>query len=60
MPELNKTNEKQLIKENANRYTWEGRLSGFCPLQKIDIKKFDKKLEMSYAEFKKMQQNKKS
>ena len=60
MPELNKTNEKQLIKENANRYTWEGRLSVFCPLQKIDVKKFDKKLEMSYAEFKKMQQNKKS
>ena len=52
----NKQSEKQLLKENANRYTWEGRLSNFCPLKKIDKKVLDKKLTMSYAEFKKIQQ----
>jgi len=53
----NKQTEKQLLKENANRYTWEGRLTNFCPLKKIDKKVLDKKLTMSYAEFKKMQQH---
>lgn len=56
LPEVNKTNEKQLLKENANRYTWEGRLTNFCPLKKIDRKILDKKLAMTYADFKKMQQ----
>jgi hypothetical protein len=54
--------EKQLLKENANRYTWEGRLTNFCPLKKIDKKVIDKKLNMTYSEFKKLQkeqQNKK-
>ncbi len=56
LPEVNKPNEKQLLKENANRYTWEGRLTNFCPLKKIDRKIVDKKLAMTYADFKKMQQ----
>jgi hypothetical protein len=58
LPDINtnKQTEKQLLKENANRYTWEGRLTNFCPLKKIDRKVLDKKLTMSYAEFKKMQQ----
>ena len=50
------TKEKQLVKENANRYTWEGRLTNFCPLKKIDKKLLDKKLAMTYADFKKIQQ----
>ena len=50
------TKEKQLVKENANRYTWEGRLTNFCPLKKIDKKILDKKLAMTYADFKKIQQ----
>jgi hypothetical protein len=54
LPDVNKPDEKQLLKENANRYTWEGRLSNFCPLKKIDRKKVDKKLAMTYAEFKKI------
>jgi hypothetical protein len=58
LPDVNKPSEKQLLKENANRYTWEGRLTNFCPLKKIDRKIFDKKLEMSYADFKKIQQQK--
>lgn len=56
LPDVNKPSEKQLLKENANRYTWEGRLTNFCPLKKIDRKKLDKKLAMTYADFKKMQQ----
>ncbi len=57
LPDVNKPSEKQLIKENANRYTWEGRLTNFCPLKKVDRKKLDKKLAMTYADFKKMQQD---
>jgi hypothetical protein len=62
LPDVHKQSEKQLLKENANRYTWEGRLTNFCHLKKIDRKIVDKKLAMSYADFKKMQhhqQNKK-
>ena len=55
LPDVNKASEKQLLKEKANRYTWEGRLSDFCPLKKIDRKITDKKLAMTYADFKKMQ-----
>ena len=62
LPDVNKTTDKQLLKENANRYTWEGRLTNFSPLKKIDRKTLDKKLAMTYADFKKIQlkeQNKK-
>jgi hypothetical protein len=54
---VNQSLNKQLLKEQSNRYTWEGRLSGFCPLKKIDKKMLDNKLNMSYAEFKKMEKN---
>lgn len=47
--------EKQLLKENANRYTWEGRLSVFNPLKKVDRKLVDKKYGLTYADFKRMQ-----
>ena len=56
LPDVNKVSEKQLIKENANRYTWEGRLSTFCLLKKIDKKDLNKQLLMTYADFKKLQQ----
>ena len=56
LPDVNKKYEKQLLKENANRYTWEGRLTNFCPLKKIDRKILDKKLSLTYADFKKIQQ----
>ena len=55
-PDVNKPSGKQVLKENANRYTWEGRLTDFCPLKKINRKILDKKLAMSYADFKKLQQ----
>ena len=56
---VNQKTEKQLVKENANRYTWEGRLTNFSPLKKIDKKVVDKNLSITYADFKKMSQNKK-
>jgi hypothetical protein len=56
---VNQKTEKQLVKENANRYTWEGRLTNFSPLKKIDKKVVDKNLTLTYADFKKMSQNKK-
>ena len=51
--------EKLLLKEKANRYTWEGRYSDFNPLKKIDRKIVDKKYSMTFADFKKMQESKK-
>lgn len=58
LPSVNQTSEKQLLKENANRYTWEGRLTGFSPLKKVDMKVVDKNLSLSYADFKKLQAKK--
>lgn len=49
----NKQREKIILKENANRYTYEGRFSNFNPLQKIQRKQVDKKYALNYAEFKK-------
>jgi hypothetical protein len=62
LPNVNTTTEKQLLKEKANRYTWEGRLSDFCPLKKIDKKIVNKNLVLSFSDFKRIQkdsQNKK-
>jgi len=50
----NAKNEKLLLKENANRYTHEGKLSNFSFLKKIPRKVVDKKYALSFAEFKKM------
>ena len=50
-----KKNEKMILKENANRYTCEGRFSNFNILQKVDRKKIDKKYSTTFADFKKMQ-----
>jgi len=51
-------NDKIMLKENANRYTWEGRIVDFQPIQKINKKIFNKKLEMTYAEFKRLKNKK--
>ena len=48
--------EKMLLKENANRYTWEGRMSNLSLIKKVEKKHVDKNYEMSFADFKKMQQ----
>jgi hypothetical protein len=51
-----KDNEKILLKERANRYTYEGKFANFNFLQKIERKVFNKKLGLTFADFKKMQQ----
>jgi hypothetical protein len=49
-----KENEKVLLKERSNRYTYEGKLSNFNFLQKVERKVFNKKLGISFADFKKL------
>jgi hypothetical protein len=50
----NVSNENVLLKENANRYTFEGKISNFPFLKKIDKKVVDKKYAMSFSDFKKL------
>jgi len=54
----NAENEKILLKEKANRYTYEGKLANFNFLKKIERKVTDKKYAMTFADFKKMQKDK--
>jgi hypothetical protein len=49
-----KENEKILLKEKANRYTYDGKFSNFNFLKKIEKKVFNKKLGLSFSDFKKM------
>jgi hypothetical protein len=49
-----KEGEKTLLKERANRYTYEGKFANFNFLQKIERKVFNKKLGISFADFKKI------
>jgi hypothetical protein len=46
-------NGKILLKENANRYSYQGKFLNFNILQKVDRKVVDKKYALSYADFKK-------
>jgi hypothetical protein len=48
-------NNNDVLKDNANRYTCEGRFSNFQILKKVDKKIVDKRLAMTFADFKKMQ-----
>jgi hypothetical protein len=45
--------EQVLLKDRANRYTYEGKFSNFKFLKKIERKVVDKKYAMSFADFKK-------
>jgi hypothetical protein len=56
----NKKTEDLILKENANHYTCDGRYSNFIVLKKVDKTLVDKRLKMSFADFKKMQSNKTS
>ena len=47
-------NEKMLLKENANRYSYQGKFLNFNVLQKVDKKLIDKKYTLTFADFKKM------
>ena len=51
-------NKNLLLKENANRYTYEGKLSTFNMLKKVERKVVDKKYGMSFADFKKIKDKK--
>ena len=46
-------NENTLLKEKANRYTYEGKIINFSFIKKVDRKVVDKKFGMSFADFKK-------
>lgn len=52
-------NKNVCLKERANHYTCEGRFSNFNILKKISRKLIDKKYAMTFAEFKRMQQEQK-
>ena len=56
----NKNAEDLILKENANHYTCDGRYSNFLVLKKVDKTLVDKRLKMSFADFKKMQAKKTS
>jgi hypothetical protein len=46
-------NEKILLKQKANRYTYEGKMANFSFIKKVDRKAVDKKFGISFADFKK-------
>ncbi len=50
----NKQQEKAILKERANRYRLEGKLLDYNIIQKIDKKKLDKRLKMSFSDYKAM------
>ena len=58
LPNVNTSSDNMLLKEHANRYTWEGRLANLSMLKKIEKKFVDKNYEMSFADFKKLQMTK--
>lgn len=51
-----KENEKIILKEKANRYTYEGKFANFNFLQRIERKVFNKRLGLSFNDFKRMMQ----
>jgi hypothetical protein len=51
---LTPQNADAILKENANRYTYQGKLSNFSFLKKVDRKLVDKNYALSFAEFKKL------
>ena len=54
------TSEALLLKENANRYSYEGKMVNFSFLKKVERKAVDKRYGMNFADFKKMMMDKKN
>lgn len=52
------TETDHLLLEKSNTYSYEGKFSNMEILQKVDSKRFDDRLKMSYADFKRMGMNK--
>jgi hypothetical protein len=57
---LKKEDKEYILKENANRYSYGGKLANYDILKKIDKKVLDKTYAMTFAVFKKMLQDKKN
>jgi hypothetical protein len=47
--------EDKIVKERANRYSFEGKFANFSFLKKVDRKVVDKRYAISFSEFKRMQ-----
>lgn len=60
IPKSTKEAEKILLKDRANRYTYVGKMANFSFLQKVERKVFNKRLALTFAEFKQQQQQPKS
>jgi len=54
------TQSMKEVKENKNKYISEGKIINFSFIKKIDKKQIIKRLNMTFAEFKKMQQESKN
>jgi len=55
-----KQSEDVVLKENANRYSYQGKMANFSFLKKVDRRVVDKNYAMTFAEFKKMKAENKS
>ena len=55
---ISKQDKEYILKEKANCYSYEGKISNFNFLKKVDRKIVDKNYNMSYSEFKKLQLDK--
>jgi hypothetical protein len=56
LPNVNgSSSDTMLLKEHANRYTWEGRIANLSILKKVERKHVDKNHQMSFADFKRLQ-----
>lgn len=53
-------NEPLLLKENANRYSYEGKIANFSFLKKVERRAVDKRYAMNFSDFKKMVMDKKN
>lgn len=51
---IQENNKAVILKENANRYSCEGKLMNFSFLKKVDKKVVDKRYAMNFSDFKKM------
>jgi hypothetical protein len=51
---VQENNKPLILKENANRYSCEGKLINYSFLKKVDKKVVDKRYAMSFSDFKKM------
>jgi hypothetical protein len=49
-----KPEEDKILKENSNRYSYQGRLANFSFLKKVERKVVDKAYALTFAEFKKL------